>query len=728
MSQVHSDDLLPGELEDQTINGSDDSYEAGGEREDRYWLAKARSAFDSSDDFLNGGLRNEWEDSLDRFHSQHPKGSKYHSATYKKRSKIFRPKTRSAARRAEATAAKALFSNSDLIDVRGQNTGSAVQAASARVNKELMQYRLEHSIPWFVTSMGARQDAFNYGVCCSLSTWEYKERVNTQIVPAMDEMGAPILDEEGREMGEEVQETVVESDKPIITLIPPENLRVDANADWRNPIADSPAITIMTPMYAWEVLQKMQIPNPVTGEAEWREYSLADILGNSQEQDTTQSTRQARQGDERLDPQDTSRYDEYTQVWVHLNILRDEDGADMCFYTLSNRIMLTDPVPVEEILPLGRESITVGISIIESHRVYPIGGNKLGAPLQSEINSVANQRMDNVMLALNKRFILKRGANVDQQALMRSVPGGGVTAGDPDKDIRVMEYNDVTSSSYQEHDRLSQEQDELIGTFSGSSVQANRALNETVGGMGMLKGDAASVAEYELRTWIETWVEPVLRKLQRLEAMFETDETILQIAGENSEVFQQYGQDVAIDNLLDHELSVSVNVGMGNTDPMQRVQQFSSVLGAAAQIPEVASRMKGDEVGKEMFALGGYSEGERFFMSEEEFQQAQEQAAAQQAQQAPQAPDTSLEVAQIKAQTEREIEQLRSDDRRYEAQIKRETAMEEMAAKMDIEIKTLYEKIGIDRAKLQDARDITALKEGNKSREMNLKRQMGSGI
>ena len=722
MSQKHNNDLLPGELEDPNVGSGQDDDEV-------YWLAKARAAFDSSDDFLNGGLRNEWEDSLARFHSQHPKGSKYHSATYKKRSKIFRPKTRSAARRAEATAAKALFSNSDLIDVRGQNTGSATQAAAARVNKELMQYRLEHSIPWFVTAMGARQDTFNYGVCCSLSTWNYVEVEDSELQPVMDEMGNPMIDEEGRELGEEIVTSRIEVDEPVITLIPPENLRVDANSDWRDPIKDSPAITVMTPMYAWEVLAKMKKPNAVTGTAEWKEYSLASILAASQEQDASQSTRQARQGDQRLDPQDTSRYDQYTQVWVHLNIMRDEDGKDMCFYTLSNRLMLTDPVPVDEILPLGRESLTVGISMIESHRVYPIGGNKLGAPLQSEINSVANQRMDNVMLALNKRFILKRGANVDQAALMRSVPGGGVTAGDPDKDVRILEYSDVTSSSYQEHDRLSQEQDELIGTFSGSSVQANRALNETVGGMQMLQGDAANIAEYELRTWIETWVEPVLRKLQKLEAMFETDENILQIAGENSEVFQQYGQDVSIDELLDHELVVSVNVGMGNTDPMQRVQKFSTVLSAAAQIPEVASRMKGDEVGKEMFALGGYSEGERFFMSEEEFQAAQAKMAEQQAAQGPaQAPDTSLEIAQINAQKDREIEQLRSDDRRFEAEIRRETAMEQTAAKMDIEIKTLYEKIGIDRAKLQDARDITALKEGNKSREMGLKREMGSGI
>lgn len=707
MGEINNERRLPGEI--------DDIHEAAPDPEAAEWLKIIKDGFDASTDFIDDGIRAEWERSLARFHSEHPHGSKYASDSYRRRSRIFRPKTRSASRRAEATAAKALFSNSDLVDVRGQNMGSQAQAAAARVNKELIQYRLEHSIPWFVTAMGARQDAFNYGICVSLQSWAYEEEETTEYKPVMDEMGAPLLDEEGNELGEESVSVTVVKDEPTMDIIPPENLRIDPNADWRDPISDSPTITVMLPMYAGEVLKRMKTPNPVTQQPDWEDYSLAEIITASEDRDENESVRQARQGKSRIDPMAGRLFNESTPVWVHLNIVK-RDGKDYAFYSLSTRLMLSQPVPVKELLPLGRESITVGFSIVESHRVYPIGGNKLAAPLQAEINDMANQRMDNVKLALNKRFILKRGTNVDQHALMKSVPGGGIMAQDPDNDIRVLEYNDVTSSSYQEQDRLAQEQDELVGTFSGSSVQANRQLNETVGGMSMLQGDAMNVAEYELRTWVETWVEPVLRKLQKLEAMFETDEAILSIAAENSEVFQRYGQDVQVDQLLDHELVVSVNVGMGNTDPMQRVQKFNQVLGAAAQIPEVAQRMKGDEVGKEMFALGGYSEGERFFLGDEEWaqkQQAEQEAAAAQSQK----PDSSIQVAQIRAESMMAVEQERT-----------KRAMDELAAEMNIKLKDLYERISVDEKKRQDNRDITALKEGNKSRELRVKQQMGSGI
>ena len=632
MGQRKNDGILPGEVEDYrpSTDGGEGSDEVGPDSGDMKWLKLARETFRASTDYLDDSIRSKWEDSLRRFHSEHARGSKYLSPSYRNRSKIFRPKTRSASRRAEATAAKALFSNGDLIDVRGQNAGSAAQAASALVAKELIQYRLEHSIPWFVTAMGARQDTFNHGICISLSTWKYEEQISVEHSPLFDEMGNPEVNELGEELGEEIESRSIRHDKPIIDLIPPENLRFDPNADWRDPIEDSPSLTIMLPMYAGDVLQKMKVPNPVTGIPEWREYSLAQVLSSATTMDNNETIRQAREGTERQDAMDTNQYNEFTMVWVHLNIMRD-DGDDYCYYTLGTRLMLTDPVPVKQVLPLGRESLTVGFSIVEAHRNYPIGGNELGAPLQKEINEVTNQRMDNVKLALNKRFILRRNANIDQAALMRSVPGGGIMAGDPEKDIRVLDYKDVTSSSYQEQDRLAQEQDELVGTFSGSSVQANRQLNETVGGMNLLQGDAMNVAEYELRTWIETWVEPVLRKLYRLEAMFETDETILAIAAENSEAFIRYGKDIQVDALLDQDLVISVNVGMGNTDPMQKLQKVGAALNTLMGVPEIAQTINGHELGKEVFSILGFSEGERFILSEEKMKErAEQEAAAQQ--------------------------------------------------------------------------------------------------
>jgi hypothetical protein len=90
-----------------------------------------------------------------------------------------------------------------------------------------------------------------------------------------------------------------------------------------------------------------------------------------------------------------------------------------------------------------------------------------------------------------------------------------------------MEWNDVTASSYQEQDRLNVDFDELTGNFSSSSVMTNRKLNETVGGMQPAVWWANQLTEYLIRTLVETWVEPVLRQLVKLEQAYETDMTVL---------------------------------------------------------------------------------------------------------------------------------------------------------------------------------------------------------
>jgi len=108
-------------------------------------------------------------------------------------------------------------------------------------------------------------------------------------------------------------------------------------------------------------------------------------------------------------------------------------------------------------------------------------------------------------------------------------------------DAREVEWNDVTSSAYAEQDRINVDLDELVGNFSGSSIQTNRQLNETVGGMKMLNQSASMITEYLLTTFRETWVEPVLTKLLKLEQYYESDEVILALAQKKARLMARFG-------------------------------------------------------------------------------------------------------------------------------------------------------------------------------------------
>ena len=477
------------------------------------WLEKARQAFSESTSFVDNNYRRKWEDNIRLFLSKHQSGSKYYKSAFKFRSKMFRPKTRMAVRANEAAAVAAFFANQDAATITPQDENVAIQRASAEINQEILNYRLTKTIPWFLICIGAFQDSMVPGVVCSYQDWWYEEREETVTMEVLDEMGMPVLDEEtGEPLVEKVKKTVVVKDQPRVELRPVENIRIHPNADWTDPINSSPYLIDLLPMYVMDVKAKMRQGDKKTGKPKWNQLTDGQIHAASKK--TYDSTRQVRESG-RQDKTETTHGEElsgFDVVWVHRNFIK-EDGVDYVFYTLGTEHMLTDPKPIQELYFHGERPYVMGWSVLEAHRIYPSSLVDLGSSIQREINEITNTRMDNVRLVLDKRWEVRRGAQVDTQSILRNVPGSITLVDAVGEDIKPHEFHDVTSSAYQEQNLLNAEFDEIVGTFSTSSVNTNRRLNETVGGMQMLRGSANALVEYTIRTFAETWVEPGLRLL-----------------------------------------------------------------------------------------------------------------------------------------------------------------------------------------------------------------------
>lgn len=674
---------------------------------DARWLGRASELYRASTDYYQASLFKDWADNVSHFRSEHPSGSKYTQDAYKHRSKVFRPKPRSAMRTLEAAAAAALFTNDDLLAVTGVDRGDKLQAESSRLHQAILQHRLEVSIPWFLTVLGAFQDTNVYGVCISRTYWDYRSRKSSEVVPATDEQGNPIADDDGTLMGyEQVTEKIL-ADKPAIDLIAPENFRFDPACDWRDPIGTSPYLIERIPMYAGQVIAMTETQG-------WYEYDVAKLCTHGSGVEETDAIRNARERGQ-ADSRDVNTSGEYSTVWVHFNIIRDADGQDWCFYTVGTGLLLSEPVLLEEYDPLERKRYTVGVSTIEAHKAHPDSLIQIGRPLTDLTNEVTNQRIDNVKLVLNKRYKLRRGSQIDVAALMRNTPGGGVVMDDINLDMGIIETPDITQSSYVEQDRLNVETDELLGTFSQASVANNRSLNETVGGMNLMSSGATAVQELGLRCFIETWVEPVLRSLVKLEGLYETDQTVLALAAGKAEIMGQID-----DELLMQDLIVRVNVGIGNTNPQQKMQRFLEPLGVVKDMPEVGERLNWEEIGKELFALGGQGNAQRFVLTDEEYQAKMEGQSGQQ--------DPRVAVEEMRSQLkqmEMEIRQAETEQdgilRQMKIEADKELGMAKIAADQNIKLSVLYEKLGVDReslqlksqleqSRIQTQRDIAALR------------------
>jgi hypothetical protein len=612
-----------------------------------------------------------------------------------------------------------MFSTLDVLDVQAEDQTNKAQLASAAINKEMLQYRLDRKIPWFQTVIGAFQSTQVYGLCVSMQRWDY--HVDTEVVPAKDSGGEYITDEEGTLLGYEQER--VRKDDLCVDLIAPENFRFDPMCDWRDPAGTSPYLVYMMPIYAIDALEKMEQVDNKTGQPIWKKHELGELLATRRK--WYDRTRQAREGRDRIDPADDQAGSSYTTLWAHMNIV-NVNGDDIVYWTMGTDLLLTDPILLTEAFPHLREGerpFTVGFSTIEAFRNFPAGDVEQASGIQEEINIVANQRLDNVKLVLNKRYYVKRGSQVDLDALIRNVPGGGVMMNDPEKDVQTVDTRDVTGSSYQEQDRLSVELDELVGAFSQTSVQSNKNLNETVGGMEAMQSGAGAVRDYGLRIFFETWVEPTLRQMIRCEQYYETDATILALAAERAGLYQRFGIDQVTDDLLINELSVRVNVGMGNTDPQRRVEKLMFAVKNAAGLPGMAERMKTTEIADEVFGALGYKNSVRFFRND------QEQQEHMQANPPKENPEIALKKAELK-------KNIKDNDQRHQREVMKLEAdtqlrFADLALKKSMKLDDLYAKLGMMRMQDKTARQTKALDNVVKMRERTQQQQQqtaGAGV
>jgi hypothetical protein len=711
------------EIAGGAVTGSNAMSSSGAKtgNSDAWCLQAAQNIYTNSKDYMEANITLSWERNLYHFRNEHGPGTPYVRSDWR-RARTFRPKTRANVKAQEAAHAAAAFATSDYLQITAFDQSDQRQVISAQITKNLTQARLE-SVPWnwFVTAQGAYQDTKVYGVCVSHQYWKY-EQVE-EIVPAYDDNGNFLMGKHPETQADVPMGTskmTTTCDMPMVDLLPPECFLFDPMCDWRNPAQTSPYLCMLVGMYAGEVVKRMKNPDPKTGQPIWRKYSLQACLATRKE-NADNRTRRAREGHKRVDPTMESASPEFTMVWAHLNIMK-EDGVDLAWWTLGTQLVLTDPVPLTEMYPHlkpGERPFVVGFSVVEAHRNYPAGDVEQIAPLQEEINSIANQRLDNVRLVLNKRYFIRRGSQMDLDALMRNVPGGGVMTNDPQKDVQVVNTPDVTSSSYQEQDRLSSDLSELVGGFGAQEAQATGKMVDRAGSMDDVKGAAGSVQDYSIKLFFSTWMEQVLRQIVKMEQMYETDQTILAVAAKKSPLWIRYGENVVTDELLQQDLITIVDVGMGNTDPVKRVQKLTFGIGQVMQLPDMARRIKSPDVADEIMGAIGYKDSSRFFMNDAELAEHEKTTPPP-----PVPPEIQLKQQELQMHAKenqdrntRETNKAAQDHAWRMAQLTSVTELGHLKQSGTEEIQT---------AKNKTQRDIAAAKEANRLAEVNLKRSDGA--
>lgn len=549
--------------------------------------------------------RRAWSQSMRAFNNEHYLGSKYTTTDYRNRSKIFRPKTRSAVRKDMAAVAASLFANIDAINCLAGNEGDIRQRGAAAVMEELINYRTDRSsgkasLPWFAVAMGSRQDALVTGICLSKQSWKLELREDDKAQPSPDG----------------TKTWVIDVDRPDSQLIPPENVVIDPSADWTNPIQSASYVIIKWPMQLQEI-QRLQ-RNPIRP---WKKVSASQLLANSDAGTTdTSAIRRARElGIDRYDETQTGR--KFQIVWVYEVFMR-VDGVDYTFWSCGDRAYLTDPEPTRKVYPeqFGERPLTFGLGHLDAHRLFPMSPVESWQQYQMELNEIANLTLDATKQNVMPISKIRRGRQVDLDQVKKRSSGSSIMVQEPD-DVTWETPPSFPPQVAEVTRELELEMDDLAGQFNGQTAENNNALSRTLGGLKLVSGSANSLQEFDIRVWIETWAAPTLAQIVRLEQYYEHDDVILGICGDRAGLMKKYGINTIDDSLLEQEIVVRVSVGLGAGDPQQRLMKFSNatqiVLPILQSSPEFASGARTidvDAVCDEVFGAAGYRDGgARFF-------------------------------------------------------------------------------------------------------------------
>lgn len=537
--------------------------------------------------FARQNWRNQWRSNYKQFRSEYTDNSKYKSDDYRHRSKIFRPKTRIAVTKDMAAAAETLFATPDAVTVTPGDETNPMQVANAELQGALLNYRLDrtsgtNAIPWFMTAMGARQDCQIVGVCVSKQFWSYQTKTRKVQVEVRDEATGAVT-VETREIKKIVR------DKPDIDLLPGENVGLDPAASWIDPVNSSAYFYARYPMRVFEIKRMMSDEN-----SKWRKVDLSqETIAKARVRDfESADVRRAREGGTDRQDNTGSTVSEFDVVWVVEWFIRDND-EDWNFWTLGTSTILSDPIPTEEAYPWkgGERPYRIGYGNLEAHRIVPQAPVETLTPLQLEINDITNLRLDCLKQAITPVAKVKRGRKIDTEALKRRYP---VLYVDDMEDVDWDRPPEGAAASFAETSRLDTDFDDLAGTFNGGSVANNRQVGETVGGMRLMAGAASSVSTFYMRLFVETWVEPVLADISKLEAFYESDEKILALAQKRAPAMKKYGMDELTDDLLREEVLVRVTAGSG--DRQAKLGKLATAIELTAKMVPASRRFQSGEI------------------------------------------------------------------------------------------------------------------------------------
>jgi hypothetical protein len=209
------------------------------------------------------------------------------------------------------------------------------------------------------------------------------------------------------------------------------------------------------------------------------------------------------------------------------------------------------------------------------HEIYGIGIPEISESLQEELNSVRNQRADNVNLIINRMFIANKYADIDFDNLV-SYPGNVILTNDVTA-IKDLDTRDVTKSAYMEEEIIKRDIDNATGEYEYSRG-ATPPRRETATGIVRLQQASNIRFDTVVKLLEFTIIRSIAKAFLWIDYHFLPREDFMKIVGETD--YQKNGGDQFYSQDLDEILKMFHFQPMGSSTTAVKEVRIQQIMQA----------------------------------------------------------------------------------------------------------------------------------------------------
>lgn len=182
--------------------------------------------------------------------------------------------------------------------------------------------------------------------------------------------------------------------------------------------------------------------------------------------------------------------------------------------------------------------------------LYGIGEIEPTETLQVALNKMRNHRLDNVDLVLNRMWVYDRNAGINPKHL-RSFPGNVIPADDING-IQPLPTPDVTSSSYNDEDRIERDFQRATGNIDGADAGGANSFTNTATGEKIRDKDRTSRFQLKIEN-LEDTLARIGKKMLKMLAATEGSSFVIRRKNESGQAkfteIQKSVLDQAVQNM-----------------------------------------------------------------------------------------------------------------------------------------------------------------------------------